>query len=108
LIIQPACAAMDRLAYQLLSWIAAGNAVFRPRDTTAEAQEEFREVVQTLGRLRDKGWVNYLSSHMSETTPGTYLAVGPVLLTPRGETALQRDRRLGERPPWPAALPWRV
>jgi hypothetical protein len=108
LIFQPACAAMDRLAYQLLSWIAAGNAVLRPRDTTAQAQEEFREVVQTLGRLRDKGWVNYLSSHMSETGSGTYLAVGPVLLTPEGETALQRDRRLGERPPWPGALPWRV
>ena len=94
---------MDPLTYQLLSWLAAGNAVFRPRDATAKAQEEFREVVQTLGRLRDKGWVNYLSSHMSETTSGTYLTVGPVLLAPPGETALQRDRRLGDRPPWPSA-----
>ena len=99
---------MDPLTYQLLSWIAVGNAVFRPRDATAEAQEEFRQVVQTLGRLRDKGWVNYLSSHMSETASGTYLAVGPVLLTPEGETALQRDRRLGDRPPWGGALPWRT
>jgi hypothetical protein len=99
---------MDPLTYQLLSWIAAGNAVFRPRDMTAESQEEFRGVVQTLGRLRDKGWVNYLSSHMSETASGTYLAVGPVLLTSEGETALQSDRRLGDRPHWPGALPWRV
>ena len=99
---------MDPLSYQLLSWLAAGNRVFRPRDPTAEAQEEFREVVQTLGRLRDKGWVNYRSNHMSETATGTYLAVGPVLLTPQGESALQRDRRLGDRPPWPGALPWQA
>ena len=99
---------MDPLTYQLLSWLAAQNAVLRPRDATAEAQEEFRDVVQTLGRLRDKGWVNYRSSHMSETASGTYLAVGPVHLTPKGETALQRDRRLGDRPPWPGALPWRA
>ena len=99
---------MDPLTYQLLSWLAAGNAIFRPRDATAEAQVQFREVVQTLGRLRDRGWVSYLSGHVSETSSGTYLAVGPVLLTPQGEAALQRDLRLGARPPWPGALPWRV
>jgi hypothetical protein len=99
---------MDPLTYQLLSWLAAGNAVLRPRDGTAEAQAEFRDVVQALGRLRDKVWVTYLSSHISQTSLGTYLAVGPVLLTPQGETALLRDRRLGTRPPWPGALPWRA
>jgi hypothetical protein len=97
---------MDPLTYQLLSWLAAGNAVLRPRDATAEA--EFRDVVQALGRLRDKGWVTYLSGHISQASSGTYLAVGPVLLTPQGETALLRDRRLGPRPPWPGALPWRA
>ena len=98
---------MDALTYQLLSWLAVGNAVLRPRDATAEAHAEFEGVVQALGRLRDKGWVTYLSGHMSQTSSGTYLAVGPVLLTPQGETALLRDRRLGARPPWPGALPWR-
>jgi hypothetical protein len=99
---------MDPLTYQLLSWLAAGNRVLRPRDATAEAQGEFREVVQTLGRLRDKGWATYLSSDISETASGTYLAVGPVILTAQGETALLRDRRLGARRPWIGALPWRT
>ena len=54
---------MDPLTYHLLTWLAVGNAVLRPRDATAEAQMEFREVVQTLGRLRDKGWVEYLTGH---------------------------------------------
>ena len=99
---------MDPLSYQLLTWLAAGNAVLRPRDVTAEAQAEFRDLVQALGRLRDKGWVTYLSGHISQTSSGTYLAVGPVLLTPDGETALLRDRRLGPRPTWPGELPWRT
>jgi hypothetical protein len=97
---------MDPLTYQLLSWLAAGNRVFRPRDATAKAQVEFREVVESLGRLRDRGWVTYLSGHISETSSGTYLAVGPVHLTPDGESALLRDRRLGARPAWPGTLPW--
>ena len=99
---------MDPLTYHLLTWLAVGNTVLRPRDATTEAQKEFREVVETLGRLRDEGWVEYLSGHVSETKTGTYLAIGPVLLTPEGRTALQRDRRLGDRPTWPGALPWRV
>ena len=99
---------MDPLTYQLLSWLAAGNKVFRPRDGTAEAQAEFREVVQAIGRLRDNGWVTYLTGHISETASRTYLAVGPVLLTPEGESALLRDRRLGARPTWPGALPWQT
>ena len=99
---------MDSLTHQLLSWLASGNAVLRPRDATPEAQAEFREVVQALGRLRDNGLVTYLSGHISQTSSGTYLAVGPVLLTLAGETALLRDRRLGARPPWPGALPWRA
>ena len=98
---------MDPLTYQLLSWLAAGNRVFRPRDAAAKAQAEFREVVETLGRLRDRGWVTYQSGHISETSSGTYLALGPVLLTPEGESALLRDRRLGARPAWPGTLPWR-
>jgi hypothetical protein len=97
---------MDPLSYQLLDWLATGSSVLRPRDATAEAQAEFHEVVQALGRLRDKGWVTYLTDHISQTTSGAYLAVGPVLLTAQGETALQRDRRLGARPPRPGSLPW--
>ena len=62
---------MDALTYQLLSWLAVGNAVLRPRDATAEAHAEFEGVVQALGRSRDKGWVTYLSGHMSQTSSGT-------------------------------------
>ena len=99
---------MDPLTYQLLNWLASGNTVLRPRDAMPEAQAEFHEVVQALSRLRDNALVTYLSGHVSQTSSGTYLAVGPVLLTSRGEAALLRDRRLGARPPWPGALPWRT
>ena len=99
---------MDPLSYQILEWLAEGNTVLRPRDGTAEAQAEFSQVVQSLGRLRDRGWVDYLSSHFSQTASGTYLAVGPVRLMPEGERALQLDRRLGARAPWPGVLPWRA
>ena len=98
---------MDPRTYELRTWIAAGNKVFRPRDATVKAQADFREVVETLRRLRDRGWVSYLSDRISETSSGTYLALGPVLLTPEGESALLRDRRLGARPAWPSTLPWR-
>jgi hypothetical protein len=99
---------MDQLTHELLAWLAAGNGVLRPRESTAEAEEEFREVVVALRRLREDGLVTYLNGHVSETTSGIFLAVGPVLLTPEGEAALERDRRAGPRPPWPGPLPWRV
>ena len=108
LITQLARVAMDPLSYQILSWLASGKTVFRPRDATTATQGDFHEVVQALGRLRDIGWVSYLSGHISETASGTYLAVGSVHLTPQGETALLRDRRLGARPVWPDALPWQT
>jgi hypothetical protein len=99
---------MDQLTHELLAWLAAGNGVLRPRETTAEAEEEFREVVVALRRLREDGLVTYLNGHVSEPTSGIFLAVGPVLLTPQGESALERDRAAGTRPPWPGPLPWRV
>jgi hypothetical protein len=99
---------MDQLTHELLAWLAAGNGVLRPRESTAEAEEEFREVVVILRRLREDGLVTYLNGHVSETTSGIFLAVGPVLLTPQGESALERDRLAGARPGWPGPLPWRV
>ena len=100
---------MDPLTYELLSWLAAGNAVFRPREATAQAEQAFREVVERLRRLREAGLVTYLEGHVSQTKSGIYLAVGPVLLTEAGRSSLERDRRLGDRPPWSGGmLPWRV
>jgi hypothetical protein len=99
---------MEQLTHELLAWLAAGNGVLRPRESTAEAEEEFREVVVALRRLRENGLVTYLNGHVSETTSGIFLAVGPVLLTPAGELALKRAYRNGDRPPWPGPLPWRV
>ena len=99
---------MDELTYELLAWLGEGNGVLRPRESTAQAEEEFREVVVALRRLREEGLVTYLNGHVSETTSGIFLAVGPVLLTPAGVLALERDRRAGARPPWPGPLPWRV
>lgn len=89
---------MDPLSYEILSWLAAGNRVFQPRESTADAEQEFREVVAKLRQLREQGLVSYLEGHVSMTSGGIYLAVGPVLLTPAGEAVLARDRELGERP----------
>jgi hypothetical protein len=69
---------MDPLTYQILSWLASGKTVFRPRDATTGTQAEFHEVVQAFGRLRDIGWVSYRSGHISETASGTYLAMARV------------------------------
>jgi hypothetical protein len=99
---------MEQLTHELLAWLAAGNGVLRPRESTAEAEEEFREVVVALRRLRENGLVTSLNGHVSETTSGIFLAVGPVLLTPAGEQALERDSQAEARPPWPGPLPWRV
>jgi hypothetical protein len=99
---------MDDLTYELLAWIAAGNRVVRPREATADAEEEFRGVVFALSALRQAGLVAYQDGHVSRTASGVYLAVGPVSLTPEGEAALKRDAELGTRPPWSGTLPWRV
>jgi hypothetical protein len=99
---------MDQLTYELLAWLGEGNGVLRPRASTTQAEEEFRDVVVALRRLREDGLVTYLNGHVSETTSGIFLAVGPVLLTPEGELALERERRAGTRPTWPGPLPWRV
>ena len=99
---------MDDLEYEVLAWLAAGNKVFRPREAIAHAEEAFRAAVAVLTRLRDRGLVSYLDGHVAQTESGIYLMVGPVQLTPAGESALKRDRSLGARPPWAhRPLPWR-
>ena len=99
---------MDQLTLELLAWIGAGNGVVRPREPTAQGEEEFREVVVALRRLREDGLVTYLNGHVSETTSGISPAIGPVLLTPGGELALERARQAGARPTWRGTLPWQV
>jgi hypothetical protein len=44
--------AVNDLAYEVLSWLAEGNSVFRPREATREAEEGFRGLVHLLGQLR--------------------------------------------------------
>lgn len=99
---------MNDLEYDVLSWLAAGNSVFRPREATREAEEAFRGTVQLLGVLRDRGLVSYRDEHVTTTESGIFLGVGPVQLTPAGKEALERDRRLGPRPARPSdSVPWR-
>jgi hypothetical protein len=99
---------VDDLDYEMLHWLAAGNSVFRPREATREAEEAFREVVMRLVRLRDREQVSYLDGHVTTTEAGIYLMVGPVQLTPDGKAMLERDQRLGPRPPRSGdSLPWR-
>ncbi len=93
---------------EMLSWLAAGNSVFRPREATHEAEDAFREVVMRLVRLRDREQVGYVDGHVTTTEAGIYLMVGPVQLTPAGNAMLERDQRLGPRPPRSGdPIPWR-
>jgi hypothetical protein len=99
---------MDDLCYQLLSWLAPGNRVARPRERSVDAEQDFEAVVRLLERLRDQRLVTYRSRHVTRSASGAYLLVGPVDLTPDGLAALERDRRLRERPAWTGdPLPWR-
>jgi hypothetical protein len=98
---------VDDLEYDALSYLEAGHSVFRPVDASTEAVRAFAETVGLLLRLRRQGYVGFPDSRISKTDQGTYLAVGPVDLTPAGLVALLRDRRLGERPPRGYARPWR-
>jgi hypothetical protein len=99
---------VNDLEYEMLSWLAAGISVFRPREATREAEEAFREAVQLLGALRDRGLVDYRNEHVTTTESGIFLGVGPVQLTPAGKEALERDHRLGPRPLRPSdSVPWR-
>jgi hypothetical protein len=101
--------ALDDLTYEVISWLAGGHTVFRPREATRESEESFRPVVALLAQLRERGWVHYLEGHVSQTAGGIYLMVGPVQLTEPGKAALERDRRLGARPPRTGdPLPWRT
>jgi hypothetical protein len=86
---------LDDLTYEVISWLAGGHTVFRPREATRESEESFRPVVALLAQLRERGWVHYLEGHVSQTAGGIYLMVGPVQLTEPGKAALERDRRLG-------------
>ena len=99
---------MHDLTYEVLAWLAAGHSVFRPREATQEAEEAFREVITLLGWLRERELVDYREGHITRTEAGIYLAVGPVQLTPAGKAALERDQRLGARPPADGPLPWRA
>ena len=99
---------MKDLEYDVLSWLAAGNSVFRAREATRDAEETFREVVALLSVLRSRGLVDYRDEHVTKTGSGIYLVVGPVQLTPAGKDVLERDLRLGPRPPRPDdSVPWR-
>lgn len=99
--------AVDDLDYELLAWLAAGHSIFRPTEAAADCEQPFLALVARLLRLRDQGLVAFLDGHVAQTESGTYLMVGPVQLTPAGVAALEKDRRLGARPPWAGPLPWR-
>lgn len=100
---------VDQMEYEVLAWLAAGNSVFRPRFATPDAQEAFHGVVALLAQLRGKGLVDYSERHMTQTSSGGYILVGPVELTPKGKAALRHDLRLGSRARRPGdPLPWRL
>ncbi len=90
---------MDDIEYQLLAWLEAGHSVFRPLENTVSAKQEFQDTVARLLELRERGLVQFSEGRIGRTAAGEYLMVGPCDLTPAGRSALERDRRLGPRPP---------
>jgi hypothetical protein len=87
---------MDSLEYEVLSYLDAGRSMFRPRVLSRETQEAFVEVLGLLLRLRRVGHVEFADNRISRTQ-GTYLALGPVDLTPAGRAALAQDWRRAQR-----------
>ena len=74
---------MDDLTYEVLSWVAAGNSMFRPCESTREAEKAFLGTVSLLHQLRERALIRYLDAHVAKRESGSYLMVGPVQLTAR-------------------------
>jgi hypothetical protein len=53
--------------------------------------------VARLIKLRQRGWIRFSDGRVSQSQDGTYIAVGPCDLRPKGADVLERDRRLGPR-----------
>jgi hypothetical protein len=102
----PISEAVKDLEYEVLAWLASGHSVFSPPDRSDAGYAAFIETVDVLMLLRDRGWVGFPDGRLARTSGGTYVALGPVDLTTMGRAALERDRRLGERPPLEKPLPW--
>jgi hypothetical protein len=91
--------AVNDVEYELLAWLEGGHTIFRPVEGTASAKLEFQDTVARLLELRERGLVQFADGRIGRTEAGEYLMVGPCDLTPAGRSALERDRRLGPRPP---------
>jgi hypothetical protein len=89
---------MDDEDYRLLARIERGASVFRPAESAPEAKQLFQVTVARLLELRQREWIHFSHGRVSQSQDGTYMAVGPCDLTPKGADALERDRRLGPRP----------
>jgi hypothetical protein len=98
---------VNDIEYEVLAWLASGHSVFSPPDRSDAGVAAFVETVDVLMDLRDRGWVRFPDGRLAKTEGGTYVALGPVDLTPAGRAAFERDHRLGERPPREKARPWR-
>jgi hypothetical protein len=88
---------MDDEDYRLLARIERGESVFRATESTPEARQQFQTTVARLIELRQRGWIRFSDGRVSQSQDGTYIAVGPCDLTPKGADVLERDRRLGPR-----------
>lgn len=89
---------MDQADFHLLGRLDAGQSVFRPFDNTDEAREAFQVTVQRLLLLRDRGLVRLPEGRVGRNRDGRIIVAGPCDLTPAGQEALERDRRLWPRP----------
>src|SRR5687768_1821781 len=90
----PISAAVKDLEYEVLAWLASDHSVFSPPDRSDAGVAAFIRTVDVLMLLRDRGWVRFPDGRLATTSGGTYVALGPVDLTPAGRAALERDRRL--------------
>jgi hypothetical protein len=95
---------MNEQEYAVLDRIERGRSVFRPLDTSPEARDAFRRVVDRLLHLRATGLIRLDESRILKAADGSVEKVGPCDLTPAGIAALSNRRMLGDPPP-PAPLP---
>jgi hypothetical protein len=90
---------MEQIDFDLLCRLEAGESVFQPAGQTEDTRELFAQTVERLLQLRDRGLVRFPEGRIAMNAQGAYLMVGPCDLTEAGRRAIERDRRLGPRPP---------
>lgn len=86
---------MDVRDLEVLRRIQAGERVFKPSES-ADAKDQFSELVARLVRLSERGWIRMPPPRKSFMSAGAgYTIAGPCDLTADGYDELERAGGLG-------------